>query len=81
MKVSGHKSETSLKSYSHFISNGKKRKISEILINTFGQQPSKTENEIGTENLSDLASVFADDFELELLDALRSVIHFDMGPA
>lgn len=30
MKVSGHKSETSFKSYSHFISDGKKREISEI---------------------------------------------------
>lgn len=30
LKVSGHKSKTSLKSYSHFISDGKKREISEI---------------------------------------------------
>lgn len=44
MKVSGHKFETSLKSYSHFIiSDGKKREISETLSNAFGQQPSTTE--------------------------------------
>ncbi|XP_062591459.1 uncharacterized protein LOC134252942 [Saccostrea cucullata] len=75
MKVSGHKSETSLKSYSHFISDGKKREISETLSAALGHQHTTQENvipETVTENLSDLASVFAEDFELNPLDNVQS---------
>lgn len=45
---------------------GKYQKFS----NALGQQPLTTENEAGTENLSDLArlSVSAGDFELEFLN-------------
>lgn len=43
---------------------GKYQKFS----NALGQQPLTTENEAGTENLSDLASVSAGDLELEFLN-------------
>lgn len=75
MKVSDHKSETSLKPYSHFISDDKKREISETLSAALGHQQKTNENvvpETVTENRSDLTSVFADDFELDLLDSFQA---------
>ena len=57
MKVSGHKSETSLKSYSHYVSDTKKREISETL--------SKTEENLPNLDIDDIENIFNESYEME----------------
>ena len=67
MSVSGHQSETSLKSYSHHVSNTKKREISDTLSAALGHETGQPTPE-QTLDLNDNTSVFNDDFELEQVD-------------
>ena len=64
MSVSGHQSETSLKSYSHHVSNTKKQDISDTLSAALGHEPGQP-----SLDLNDIASVFNDDFELQQVDS------------
>jgi hypothetical protein len=70
IKVSGHKTEASLKSYSHHVCDRKKREISDTLSSALGHQSARGGVDTGIPQLSldDVSSVFNDDFSLEELD-------------
>lgn len=70
MKVSGHKLKSSLKSYSHFISDQKKREITDTLSSALGQQNDQWIQFL--QDLEALSDVFRENFELEPLDVTRS---------
>jgi hypothetical protein len=66
MKVSGHKSETSLKSYSHYVSDTKKREISETLSTALGQTDVKeTEENLPNLDIDDIENIFNESYEME----------------
>lgn len=71
MKVSGHKSETSFKSYSNFVSVNKKREISDTLSSALGNVPVRihsVQNNIPELFGDEIASVFNGDFDMEEID-------------
>ncbi|XP_062574912.1 uncharacterized protein LOC134236784 [Saccostrea cucullata] len=70
MKVSGHKSKASLKSYSHFVSDKKKREISDTLSSALGHKMVSETPQL--QDLGDLSDVFKDDFELEPVNVTHS---------
>jgi hypothetical protein len=63
MKVSGHKSESSSNSYSHFVSDKKKREISDTLSLALGL-PNESKPE-GQRNENDFANISGVEFEFE----------------
>lgn len=66
MKVSGHKTETSLKSYSHYVSDTKKREISETLSTALGQTDVKeTEENLPNLDIDDIENIFNESYEME----------------
>ena len=66
-KVSGHKSEGSLKSYSHHVSDAKKREISDVFSKALCSDPKKVCDNPTNDDFPDV-DIFSDDFELENID-------------
>ena len=75
IKVSGHKNASSLKSYSHHVSEQKKRKISDILVNATSGPVIPMEAHI-----SDIENIFNEPFDaLELTDSQNNLLLQDLA--
>ncbi|KAJ8320533.1 LOW QUALITY PROTEIN: hypothetical protein KUTeg_002120 [Tegillarca granosa] len=80
-RISDHKSESSLKSYSHHVSDSKKREISDTLTNALCSAPKKNcevESNGNSGSLCDINDIFYSGFELENVD--QAVYDAELSP-